>query len=169
LGFDVEYHVWDRDKYPNVIGELRGESTPEDIYIICAHLDDAPFEGVAPGADDNASSSAAVLIAPDILSRHRWDSTLRFILFTGEEQWSMDESYAHGSSPYARRSRERGENIVAVLNLDMLGWNSEGKPEPALDLLQQALVSHSTVSASNCPQRGHTIAPSIRQSPQMAV
>jgi len=138
LWLDVEYHVWGSVSYPNVIGELRGEVNPEDIYIICAHLDDAPFELVAPGADDNASGSAAVLIAADILSQYRWGSTLRFVLFTGEEQWSMDEYYAHGSYPYVQRSRDRGENIVGVLNLDMLGWNSEGKPDPDIDLEAKA-------------------------------
>jgi hypothetical protein len=138
LWLDVEYHIWDSVSYPNVIGELRGEVNPEDIYIICAHLDDAPFELVAPGADDNASGSAAVLVAADILSRYRWGSTLRFVLFTGEEQWSMDEYYAHGSYPYVQRSCDRGENIVGVLNLDMLGWNSEGKPDPDIDLEAKA-------------------------------
>jgi hypothetical protein len=134
LGLDVEYHVWDQEGYPNVIGELQSETNPEEIYIICAHLDDAPFEGLAPGADDNASGSAAVLIAADILSQYSWDPTLRFVLFTGEEQWSMEEYYAHGSYPYAERSRASGENIVGVLNLDMLGFNSEFRPEPAIDL-----------------------------------
>jgi hypothetical protein len=134
LGLDVEYHAWGGAAYPNVIGELPGEVNPEDIYIICAHLDDAPFEPVAPGADDNASGSAAVLIAADILSRYHWGCTLRFILFTGEEQWSMDEYYAHGSYPYAQRSRASGENIVGVLNLDMLGWNSLARPDPDVDL-----------------------------------
>ncbi|MGD8793842.1 MAG: hypothetical protein PVF47_14920, partial [Anaerolineae bacterium] len=46
LGLDVEYHVWENARYPNVIGELPGETTPENIYIICAHLDDAPFENI---------------------------------------------------------------------------------------------------------------------------
>jgi hypothetical protein len=134
LGLDVEYHVWDDPRYPNIIGELQGAVSPEKIYIICAHLDDAPFEIVAPGADDDASGSAAVLIAADILSQYQWDSTLRFVLFTGEEQWSMDEYYAHGSYPYVQRSQSLGENIVGVLNLDMIGWNSESMPEPAIDL-----------------------------------
>jgi hypothetical protein len=84
LGLDVEYHVWENTRYPNVIGERRGETNPEDIYIICAHLDDAPFENVAPGADDNASGSTAVLIAANINSQYQWDNTLRFVLFTGE-------------------------------------------------------------------------------------
>jgi Zn-dependent M28 family amino/carboxypeptidase len=140
LGLQVERHIWGSPSAPNVIGELQGETRPQDIFIIGAHLDDAPPDYIAPGADDNASGSTAVLIAADILSHYRWGCTLRFALWTGEEQWTIEEPYAHGSQPYARRSRERGENIVGVLNLDMIGWNTEGTL-PDLDLDANAEMS----------------------------
>ncbi len=57
LGLDVEHHQWDDPTNPNVIGELPGLTNPEDVFIICAHLDDMPPTGPAPGADDNASGS----------------------------------------------------------------------------------------------------------------
>jgi len=119
LGLPVEYHVWDSSGYPNVIAEIPGEVSPDSIVIICAHLDDMPNSTTAPGADDNASGSVAVLIAADVLSQYTWHYTLRFALWTGEEQG------LYGSYYYARRSYLDGEDILAVLNLDMIAYNTQ--------------------------------------------
>ena len=127
LGLALEYHVWNASRPPNVIGQFTGETNPEDIYLITAHLDDMPSSGAAPGADDNASGSVAVMIAADILSQYRWDCTLRFAFFTGEEQGLL------GSYAYAQRSYNAGENILGVLNLDMIAWNTANS-SPDIDL-----------------------------------
>lgn len=128
LGLGVEYHQWEVQPYPpNVIGEIIGEARPEEVFIISAHLDDMPSGSLAPGADDNASGSTAVLIAADVFSQYRWDCTLRFAFWTGEEQGLW------GSHAYAQRAFENGENIVGVLNLDMIGWNTPGS-SPDMDL-----------------------------------
>lgn len=118
LGLAVEYHQWGGVTYPNVIGEITGLSNPETIYILSAHLDNMPSTGRAPGADDNASGVVAALIAADILSQYQWDCTLRFGLWTGEEQG------LNGSAAYALRAYNQGENIAGVLNLDMIAWNT---------------------------------------------
>jgi hypothetical protein len=119
LGLNVEYHEWDPKLTPNVIGELRGETEPQRIYMLMAHLDDVPASGaVAPGADDNASGVAVVLAAADILSQYRWGCTLRFAL------WNSKEVYLRGSAAYANRAANRGEDIAGSLNLDMIGWNT---------------------------------------------
>ena len=122
LGLDVEYPTWTKSGYANrnVIGERTGIRNPDDIYIIGAHLDDMPNGSTAPGADDNASGSAATLIAADILSQYQWGCTLRFAFWTGEEQGLL------GSSVYAADAKTGGETIRGYLNLDMLGYNSTG-------------------------------------------
>ena len=122
LGLAVEYHDWTKSGYTNrnVIGERTGIRNPGDIYIIGAHLDDMPNGSTAPGADDNASGSAATLIAADILSQYQWGCTLRFALWTGEEQGLL------GSSVYAADAKTDGETIRGYLNLDMLGYNGTG-------------------------------------------
>lgn len=140
LGLLVEYHQWSGPTYPNVIGEIEGETNPEEIYIISAHLDDMPSGSVAPGADDNASGVTAVLIAADILSQYRWDCTLRFALFTGEEQG------LNGSAAYAQRSYYSGENIQGVLNLDMIGWNTPAS-SPDIDLHASSNIPNSVALA----------------------
>jgi hypothetical protein len=120
LGMAVEYHTWSGLTYPNVIGEIQGALNPEQIYMVTAHLDDMPSGPIAPGADDNASGSVAILIAADILSQYQWGCTLRFALWTGEEQGLL------GSHAYAQRAFNQGEDIAGVLNLDMIGWNTPG-------------------------------------------
>ncbi|MFC2030129.1 M28 family metallopeptidase [Chloroflexota bacterium] len=120
LGLGVEYHEWESDLYPNVIGQITGSVDPGEIYILGAHIDDMPAGPVAPGADDNTSGSVGVLVAAEILSRYEWECTLRFALWTGEEQG------LRGSRAYAQRSTSLGEVISGVLNLDMIGWNTPG-------------------------------------------
>ena len=127
LGLAVEYHQWEAEDYPNVIGELTGLVDPEQIFIIGAHLDDRPSGPVAPGADDNASGATATLIAADILSRYLWNCTLRFAFWTDEEQG------LRGSGAYAQRAYEQGEQIVGYLNLDMIGYNTPSSP-PIIEL-----------------------------------
>lgn len=117
LGLDVQYHVWNNDTNPNVIGEIPGLTNPDDIFMIGAHIDDVSG---APGADDNGSGSVATLIAADILSQYYWGCTLRFAFWTGEEQGLL------GSSAYAEDARAAGENIIGYLNLDMIAWNTIG-------------------------------------------
>ena len=120
LGLAVEYHDWSLYGVSdtNVIGVVTGTLYPAETYIICAHLDDEPPGPIAPGADDNASGSVAVLIAADILTRFPTACTLKFALWTGEEQGLL------GSYAYAERAAARGEPIAGVLNLDMIAWNT---------------------------------------------
>jgi hypothetical protein len=122
LGLGVEYHVWGTSgtpsTYPNVIGQITGNTNPGDIYIIGAHLDDVPSLGTAPGADDNASGSVGTLIAADILSQYQWSCTLRFAFWTGEEQG------LYGSAAYATRAKNQAQNIKGYLNMDMISYNS---------------------------------------------
>lgn len=140
LGMQVSYHHWGLNMPANVIGELTGTINPDEIFIISAHLDDMPPGPLAPGADDNASGSTAVLVAADILSQYRWGCTLRFALWTGEEQGLL------GSYVYAQQASARGDNIVGVLNLDMIGWNTSGST-PSIDLYTTPAITQTLALA----------------------
>lgn len=124
LSLTVSYHNWAYGDTSgrNVIAVLTGTQRSDEIVLVTAHLDDMPPSDRAPGADDNASGSTGVLIAADILSRYRFERTLRFIFFTGEEQGML------GSKQYATLVSNAGENIVAAYNLDMIAWNSTAEP-----------------------------------------
>jgi hypothetical protein len=120
----VSYNNWTLGGYSNrnVVGVLTGSTRPTEIVLLTAHIDDMPIGATAPGADDNASGSAALMVAANLLSQHTFERTIRFVFFTGEEQ----ELY--GSEAYATAARAAGENIVAVVNMDMLAWESDGDP-----------------------------------------
>jgi len=132
LGLAASLHEYDPAYGPNVIGELPGTTRPDDIYIYCGHFDTYHYADQlhAPGCDDNGSGTAAVMMAARILSQYDFEGTIRFIAFSGEEQWMV------GSLAYAAAAYAAGENIVAAINLDMIlhpGWDNED-PDPDYDL-----------------------------------
>jgi len=122
-GLTVQLQHWSDLFPPNVIATLRGESAPGDVFIVVAHLDDMPDTPPALGANDNASGSALVLALARAMSAYRFAGTVKFILVTGEEQGML------GSTAYATEALARGENILAVLNADMVGWQGDGHPD----------------------------------------
>jgi len=102
----------------NVIATKTGTKYPDKEYIICAHYDDMPYGPVAPGADDNASGTVGVLEAARLLADIDLDYTLKFIAFDEEEQGLI------GSYHYADLAASNGDDILGVLNLDMIAWDS---------------------------------------------
>lgn len=105
----------------NMIAELRGTQKPDEIVVIGAHYD---AEVHTPGADDNASGVAALL---ELAARFRdkpLDRTVRWVAFTNEEN-SSSSGGLMGSFINARNAKDRGDNIVAMLSLEMLGYYSD--------------------------------------------
>jgi photosystem II stability/assembly factor-like uncharacterized protein len=105
----------------NVVATEIGSIYPHSEVIICAHYDavsQIPYLR-APGADDNGSGTAAVEEAARILSQYPFEKTLKFIGFSGEEQGLL------GSKAYAEEAYNRGDSIVAVVNLDMIAYDSD--------------------------------------------
>ena len=132
LGLDTRYddYSFAGGTRRNVIAEQPGLTDPGKIYLLIAHLDDTAGGNpliFAPGADDNASGSAAVMHIASILSQYELGCTLRYALVTGEEQG------LEGSAAYAEEIYIKGENLLGVLNLDMLAYNSPGS-DPAVEL-----------------------------------
>ena len=124
-GLDVTYHVYSDGRFDgprrNVIAEKPGRLHPDEIYLLTAHIDSLPEGDTAPGADDNGSGSVAVMKAACLLGPEHFAHTLRFVLFTGEEQGLL------GSRAYAGDCAARGDSIGGVVNLDMIGYNT-GQP-----------------------------------------
>ena len=122
LGLQPSYQAWSASGMSNrnVIGTLPGTVATAGIVVVCAHIDDMPSGATAPGADDNASGSVAVFAAAEALRRFSFERTLRFVLFTGEEQG------LYGSDAHAAAADAAGDNLVAVLNLDMVAWDGNG-------------------------------------------
>jgi hypothetical protein len=116
MGLAVRYVPWNYGGYnsDNVEATLNGtDSTSDDIYIICAHYDTV---SAGPGADDDTSGTAAVLIAASIMSQYQFNHTIKFVAFSGEEQGLL------GSAVYAAAAASQGWDIIGVLNCDMISY-----------------------------------------------
>ena len=113
---------------PNVIGTISGYTHPERVIIVIGHIDDVPSSGAAPGADDNASGAATVTSAAQAMAGYTFENTVKFIAVTGEEQG------LYGSEYYAAQAAAAGEQIIAVLDADMTGWQGDGLPATGEDL-----------------------------------
>jgi aminopeptidase YwaD len=94
----------------NVVATKRGTVRPDEIVVIGGHFDSVP---AAPGANDNASGTAVVLEVARVLAGTPLPRTVQFVLFGAEELG------LHGSAAFAS---ERRQGIVAMVNLDMVGW-----------------------------------------------
>jgi len=116
MGLDVRYHGWNNGGYDseNIEATLPGlNETSDEIYIICGHYDSVSG---SPGADDDGSGTVATIAAAYILSQYSFEHTIRFVTFSGEEQGLL------GSEIYAQEAYANGDNIVATLNVDMIGF-----------------------------------------------
>ena len=103
--------TWSTTYAPNAILERPGYNHPESICVIGGHIDDASN----PGADDNATGTVAAIEAARVMKPYLFERTVRFCAFTGEEQGLL------GSDSLAGLYRQRGDNIVGMLNYDMIG------------------------------------------------
>jgi len=108
--------------WQNVIATKPGTTNPEQQVVICGHMDDRSEqpETYAPGADDNGSGTTAVIEAARIFADYNFEKTIKFCLWTGEEQGLL------GSAAYAAEAFARGDDIIGVFNFDMIAWDGNG-------------------------------------------
>lgn len=114
MNVTVTYDSWEYEEKSgnNIIATHPGKQ-PDGIVIVCAHYDTL---AISPGADDDGSGVASVLMMAKIMSEHTFNATVKFMLFSGEEQGLL------GSLSYAQKAREQEENIIGVLALDKIGY-----------------------------------------------
>lgn len=124
LGLNPTYHEWRYGNYAgrNVVAELRGKTHPERVWILGGHFDsisESPYAN-SPGADDNATGTAAVLLIAEILRNYEFEDTIRFVHFSGEEQGQW------GSKHYVSDLAQARVEVMGFLNLDMIGYDGNG-------------------------------------------
>lgn len=95
----------------NVVGEIVGTEEPKQIIVVGGHLDSWDL---AEGATDDGSGVAVTLGAARAIlqSGYKPKRTIRFVLFTGEEQGLL------GSLAYVKEHKKEIQNHVAALILD---------------------------------------------------
>ncbi len=110
-----------RNKVCNLEIEIPGAVQPDEIVVIGPHYDSALG---TPAANDNGSGVAALLALAARFHGRRPDRTLRFVAFVNEEP-PYFQTDAMGSRVYARRCRQRNEQIAAMLSLETIGYYSD--------------------------------------------
>lgn len=101
----------------NVVATKQGTSSSEQV-MICGHMDciSPNANNLAPGADDNASGTAAAIEAARVMASASFKKTIKFCAWSGEEQG------LYGSGEYAAFAQSAGDVIDGVLNFDMIGY-----------------------------------------------
>lgn len=117
---EVQKFSFGNQEFENVAVQVNGTSQPERIIVIGAHYDSVVD---CPGANDNGSGVAAVLELARLFSDRKPEATIRFVLFPNEEQCFNSEGM--GSYHYAKRSKEKGENIISMVSLETIGYFSD--------------------------------------------
>jgi carboxypeptidase Q len=117
-GKTVRIHINVQNKFTdgpvesaNVIGEIVGSEHPQEVVVVGAHLDSWDL---SEGTTDNGTGSTSVLGAAEAIvkSGQRPRRTIRFILFTGEEQGLL------GSLAYVKQHGSEMKNHVGAVVLD---------------------------------------------------
>jgi hypothetical protein len=95
----------------NVIAEIPGTDKPDEVVIVCGHLDSWHQ---AEGCTDNGTGSTSTMEAARILAKvgSKPKRTIRFILWGGEEEGLL------GSDAYVKRHRQEMDKVSAVFNHD---------------------------------------------------
>jgi len=122
-GYDVRRHQYEvaGQMCENLEAQIVGALKPDDVLVIGAHYDSV--QG-SPGANDNATGVAALLALACRLAKTRPSCTVRFVAFTNEEP-PLFQGPQMGSYVYAKRCRERSENIRLMLSLETIGYYSD--------------------------------------------
>ncbi len=111
----------------NVEARIPGTEFPGKEMIMMGHYDNATIHTdpifAAPGADDNASGTAALLESARIISQMDYNpkQTIIFLAMAAEELMGFGDS---GAEHYAAEALAAGRDIVMAVNNDMIGWNS---------------------------------------------
>src|SRR5688572_4582774 len=106
----------------NVVATLKG-TQPESsdrIYVVSGHYDsmcnsttDAKCD--APGANDDASGTAAVVEMARVMAKYKFDATIVFMAVAGEEQSLL------GSTHFAEQAKQKQKDIAGMFTNDIVG------------------------------------------------
>ena len=106
----------------NVVATLKGTQpqSVDRIYVVSGHYDsmcNTPVDAKcdAPGANDDASGTAAVLEMARVMAKYEFDATIVFMAVAGEEQSLL------GSTHFAEQAKQKNWNVDAMFTNDIVG------------------------------------------------
>src|SRR5689334_20359258 len=106
----------------NIVATLKGSQpqSTDRIYVVSGHYDSmcsSPTDAKcdAPGANDDASGTAAVLEMARVMAKYEFDATIVFMAVAGEEQGLL------GSTHFAEEAKKKNWNVDAMFTNDIVG------------------------------------------------
>lgn len=113
----------------NVVATLKGATNPDRYYVVSGHYDSmctSPTDAKcdAPGANDDASGTAAVIELARVMSKRKYDATIVFMTVPGEEQGLLGAAY------YAQQAVEKKIDIEGMFTNDIVGGVTTQKKSP---------------------------------------
>ncbi|MGB9150062.1 MAG: M20/M25/M40 family metallo-hydrolase [Burkholderiales bacterium] len=109
-------------KIVNVVATLPGRQaeSKERVYVVSGHYDSMCGDVMdekcdAPGANDDASGTAAVMEIACVMAKHEFDATLVFMAVAGEEQGLL------GATHWADKAHKDKRNIAGMFTNDIIG------------------------------------------------
>ncbi|MFN3305191.1 MAG: M28 family metallopeptidase [Roseateles sp.] len=105
----------------NIVATLPGRGASQGrMLVVSGHYDSRNSDvmdslGEAPGANDDASGTAAVMELACVMAGRQFDATLVFMAVPGEEQGLL------GAAQWAREARAEGRNVEAMITNDIIG------------------------------------------------
>lgn len=113
----------------NVVATLKGTTDPDRVYVVSGHYDSmcqspTNAECDAPGANDDASGTAAVIELARVMSKRKYDATIIFMTVPGEEQGLL------GATHFAEQAKQAGMKIEGMFTNDIIGGVTTHKNSP---------------------------------------
>ncbi len=134
----------------DVVATLPGTQpqSKDRIYVVSGHYDSINSDlldvtGKAPGANDDASGTAAVIEMACVMARHSFDATLVFMTVAGEEQGLF------GSTHWAQGAKKKNLNIAGMFTNDIIG--SSRAEDGRVDGSQVRLFAEGLPSVKDVP------------------
>ncbi len=112
----IVHDVW----VVNVVAIQRGVKYPNRFIIMSGDIDSRVsnpnnFTSDSPGANDNASGMAGAMEAARVLSKYKFENSIIYVGLSGEEQG------LYGGKGLAAYAKEKGWEIIGIMNNDMIG------------------------------------------------
>ncbi len=104
----------------NVVAMQKGTKYPNRFIIMSGDIDSRVsdpnnFTSDSPGANDNASGMAGTIEAARVLSKYTFENSIIYVGLSGEEQG------LYGGKGLAAYAKEKGWEIIGIMNNDMIG------------------------------------------------
>lgn len=140
----------------NVVATLPGTqaASTERLYVVSGHYDSRNTDimdatGYAPGANDDASGTAAVMEMACVMAREQFDATLVFMAVAAEEQGLL------GAAHWAELAKQKNLNVAGMFTNDIIG--SSRADDGRVDNKQVRLFAESLPNTKEMSESNRTL------------